>query len=222
MLLKDSLAYKKTFETQLVLKWVEVALLCGLLVTVFWYLYTGNCPNEACSDIAINYSVFRLMMAIVFPIASIIGSLRIASVFMLIDPDEQKENWFYISLAGIATSYSFFGIFYNAFYERVAKNMGDNWVLLSMLVLLIFTVGSLLREKQTWDKSNFFIKFRVSFNLINLILLVINPVAGLLLTILFTPFLVLVSEGKIAKPLFDLSGDNKEGIYTNDEELAHG
>ena len=68
-----------------------------------------------------------------------------------------------------------------------------------MLTVLTFLVaaGSLLLERQTWDKSVLFVKVRIVLALFHFTLLLINPVLGILSTVFFAPVSLLWPIGKI-------------------------
>jgi hypothetical protein len=57
------------------------------------------------------------------------------------------------------------------------------------------TVGSLLLDKQTWDKSTAFVKIRISMAVIELVVLLINPYLGIILAGFILPIAISIKGG---------------------------
>jgi hypothetical protein len=189
----QSSLFKRLQVFQEIIKWLEIVLLCLFLIGVFWFFYTSFCAQSTCQDLAISETELSQVIQLTFPIAAILNSLRIGLVSILNDKDNESETLFYLSLIGLAGCYALFGLFFPEYVARSQKYTTDSPAFLLQIILLMFTVGLLLADKQTWDKSISFIKFRISCSLIHLILLIINPVIGLLAGIILVPICVLYS-----------------------------
>ena len=125
----------------------------------------------------------------------LLNSVRIGLVFLINDPDPEPEYLFYVSLVGLFISNILFGLFFSDFVSRAEKGQVDAPVFIAEVVVLMFTVGSLLADRQTWDKSTTFVKIRISLSILELVVLLINPYLGIILAVFVIPVSVILKGG---------------------------
>lgn len=171
-----------------------------LFVFLFWVLYTSFCSNTSCKEFAISQEQFIQFIQVAFPVYGIVNSLRLGLVYRLNDRDDEPESIFYISLGGLAMLYTLIGLFFSDFLARSQRSGSESSIFIITLLLFVVTVGSLLADRQTWDKSTFFVRWRVVLSLIHVIILLINPITGLMLSCVLVPAGVLAYGGLVQAP----------------------
>jgi hypothetical protein len=195
--------YKNLAALQNTLKWIELIALGAFLVGVFWVFYNALCFDTTCRQSFVNEANLIKAIQVAMPLAAFVGMLRTAVVFLLNDRDSETETLFYLSLLGVVLSYSIVGWFFPVFLDRGQNYFTESPVFVAAIITLLITIALLLADRQTWDKSNVFVRLRVSLSLIHLVLLLINPLIGLLASIIILPVLVLMYSGTALEPLED-------------------
>jgi len=171
-------------------KWVEILLLAVFLTFFGWFFYTNYCVAN-CTVNTFESQYFITFIQFSFIIFAVVNSLRIGLVYLIHDPDDEQETLFYLSLFGLFLSYTIYGIYYPTFLALSSRTQIDSPILFVELILLGGTVLSFLNEKDIWEKSNFFVKFRISLSFLHLLLLIINPQIGIFASIIIFPLMVL-------------------------------
>jgi hypothetical protein len=165
---------------------MELLILCLFFAGVFWLGYIYFC-NVECRNIGLGNFTFIDAIRIGFPIAAIVNVLRIAVVFRLNDNDDLPEYLFYISLACLALSYVLFGAFLEDFISNSQKTLTNSFGFGLTVATFFIAVGTLLADRQSWDKSTSFVKARIVLSLAHFTLLLINPAFGILASIIIIP-----------------------------------
>ncbi len=193
MIDRESPLYPRIVLFQKSLKWVEVFYLCFYVILVFWFLYTGFC-GEDCRDISFGAEGVGLIALFVFAGWGILSSLRTAVTFWVNDIDDEPETLFYVSLGGLALSYTTFGLFFEEFIKSIFGDFTSSPVILASIVILLSTVIGFLADKRTWDKVCTFVKLRITLSLLLIISLIISPILGIILSAFFIPTSILLSD----------------------------
>jgi hypothetical protein len=192
---RESTIYPKIVLFQNTLKWAEVLYLCFYVILVFWFLYTGFC-GESCSDVSFSVELLDIFAFLIFAGWGILSSVRTGLTFLLDDDDDEPETVFYVSLGGLALSYVIFGLFFDDFIKSIFGDFTSSSVILASVVTLLATVVGFLADKRTWDKVSTFVKLRITLSLLLIISLIISPVFGVILSALFIPISILLSDKK--------------------------
>lgn len=179
-----------------ILKWIEIVGLIIMILSVFWFLYTLVCTSIQCRSSIITYNNVINIFQFAIPFGALINSLRIATVFRKNDPDSDPEPLFYISLITLFISFSVFGYNFDQFLDRNSISFINSPILFALVASTLITVLLLLADKKTWDKSISFVRFRISLSLLELIILLINPVIGIILLFIILPLQILRSDQK--------------------------
>ncbi len=195
MLIKTSKTYQQALFWQEILKWAEVVFTISFFVALFWFFYLSLCKASSCSSFLISNEVQNTLIALFFFIWGALNSLRIGLVFLLNDKDEKPENLFYISLVGLFLCNLLIGIFFTEFVSRSEKNQVDTPSFIALIIILMSTVASLLADRQTWDKSTAFVKFRISLTILELVILLVNPFLGIFTAIFVLPVSIMLKGG---------------------------
>jgi hypothetical protein len=195
VLTKGTKQFKQALFWQDVLKWLEVLFTAIFFVVIFWFFYLSLCKADTCKEFWITNQVQNIIVGIFFSVWGLLTSLRIGVVFLLNDPDPEPEYLFYLSLVGIFLSNLLFGLFFNDFVLRAENNQSDTPSFIALILVLMTTVGSLLLDKQTWDKSTAFVKIRISMAVIELVVLLINPYLGIILAGFILPIAISIKGG---------------------------
>lgn len=188
--------YKSLLIFQTILKWLELAFAGIFTVLIFWIFYKVLCYDVVCQQVNITQQQLVSLLQFILPLVGLLNSLRIGLLFVLNDKDKIPETFFYLGLIGLFISYSIFGLFFNSFLYRGENTLADSPVLIIQVFVLLITISLLLADRQTWDKSTAFIRLRISLSLIHLVLFLINPVIGLLASVIIIPISVIAGSRK--------------------------
>lgn len=194
-MIKSKREYRYVSVFQNILRQVELFVFSAFLIASFWILFTSFCSSDACVSSAVDTNTLYYIIKIFLPVTAIINSLRIALVFRLNETEDETEKVFYISLFGLAFCYILVGIFFTDLLSRSQKTLTDSLSFLAIIISYLATLGGVLADRQMWDKSTFFVKWRVSLCLIHLIFFLINPIIGVVMSILVFPACVMVYGG---------------------------
>jgi len=192
---KTSKLFQKVIFWQEILKWAEVFFTISFFIALFWSFYLSLCSADSCSSFLISNSTQNTIITLFFSVWGLLNSLRIGLVFLLNDDDERVENLFYISLVGLFLCNLIIGLFFTEFVARTEKNQVDTPSFIALIIVLMSTVASLLADKQTWDKSTPFVKYRISLTILELVILLVNPFLGIFSAIIVLPISIMLKGG---------------------------
>jgi len=182
----------------IILKWAEIIFLLLYLLAVFWFLYTGNCASASCRDMRLTRDTVILGIQVGLTFGGILSSLRIGIAYLVLDQDDDPETLFYLALVGMALTYTIIGV-------NIQELLGPGDVratsplLLAAIVSLLISVLLFFADKKTWDKSISFVRVRAIIGILHLLLLIINPVLGVVTTIVLYPLQTLMYDGPSKK-----------------------
>lgn len=170
-----------------VVMWFEVLLILVFYTLTFWLLYTNSCPDRSCKDLSPSTELFFSIIEVGFIVWGLFNSLRIALVYMAFDRDKEPETLFHTSLAGLTLCFCVIGLFFQEFDEYSRRVIANSIPFSIELLLILTTAIVLLQEKYIWEKANGFVKVRVGLSFVHLILLLVNPLLGVLTSLIIFP-----------------------------------
>jgi hypothetical protein len=178
-----------------ILRFAEIILLSGFLLYFMFTVFRINpiCIASGCSSNLFTMSLMDLAVVTVLPIFVFFGVLRVLINFTINDHDKSIEIPFYTGLIGILITYLIFSFQHNDFFYIYAKNNDiQTEPLIVTVELIIFLISGLLllSKKRNWDKSVFFVKLRVIFFVIHLVIMTVNINFGVVAFLLSIPFLI--------------------------------
>jgi hypothetical protein len=177
-----------------IFRFLEYCLISALVIFLTWLFYSQFCNTQSCNLNSPTQENIKLFIQSFFLAFGFSNSIRLASVFLINDPDEDPEDRYYLSLMGLTICYSLIGFFFENFSQIALRTSRESPIFIFTLFTFALTVISILSERGIWDKFTIFLKFRVSYSLLNIILLIFNPGFGIILSILFLPVIVFWPE----------------------------
>lgn len=186
----------KLILTNEILRWVEIILLGIFFVYFSITLFRVDpiCINTDCATNLFKISLMDLVVVSVLPAFVFFGTIRVLINFTINDHDRRIELPFYAGLIGILITYLIFVFQHQDFFYIYAKNSEINTEPATVSIeLIVFLVSGLLLlyKKRNWDKSVFFVKLRVIFFILHLVIMTVNINFGVVAFLLSIPFLIL-------------------------------
>jgi hypothetical protein len=172
-------------------KWLEII---GFLIVGSWFvsmIISGTC--RGCQDIS---AIKSLEVLVIFLFFSILNSVRIISTIVLNQGYYKRQALFYTGILGINFCFIMFALMFKKFDTEFVRFQSPEY--LFFLFSILFTSSLILTDHYTWYNTPFFIKFRVSLNIIHLMFLAISPLFGILSSMILVP-IGLLCQGK-SKP----------------------
>ena len=145
---------------------------------MLWVFYDGVC-GPSCSISNSEVNIFLLIARVFLTIGAILNSTRIILVYILNDNDLLSERLFYIGVGVLAFSYFLYSIFLEEFLILSRAEINSSIAVISVIFFFFLSLIILILDKQTWDKSIGFIKWRVGFGVFNFTILLVDPILGL-------------------------------------------
>jgi hypothetical protein len=178
-----------------ILRFAEIILLSGFFLYFIFIIFRIDpiCIASACSNNLFKLSLMDLVVVSVLPIFVLIGVFRVLISFTINDHDKSIEAPFYIGLTGILITYLIFSFQHNDFFYIYAKNndiQSEPVVVTIELIIFLISGLLLLSKKRNWDKSVFFVKLRLIFFIIQLVIMTVNINFGVVAFLISIPFLI--------------------------------
>ncbi len=180
-----------------VLRWGEIISLFSFLVFFVFSVFRNDpiCINAACNNSLFKLSLMNLVVVSVLPIFVFFGTVRVLINFTINDHDKRIEAPFYAGLIGILLTYLIFSFQHNDFFYIYAKNSDiQTEPVIVTIELIVFLISGLLLlfKKRNWDKSVFFVKLRLIFFILHLVIMTVNINFGVVAFLISIPFLIWV------------------------------
>ena len=177
------------------LRWAEVLLLSIFFVYFMFTVFRVDpiCINTGCSSNLFQMSLMNLVVVSVLPAFAFLDIIRVLICFTINDHDQRIEGPFYAGLIGILVTYLIFAFQHDDFFYIYAKNNDiQTEPVIVAIELFIFLMSGLLllSNKRNWDKSVFFVKLRIIFFVLHLVLLTVNINFGIVAFLISIPFLI--------------------------------
>jgi hypothetical protein len=177
------------------LRFAEIILLSGFLIYFISTIFRVDpiCIASACSTNFLNISLMDFVVVSILPVFITFGILRIIINFTVNDHDKSIESSFYLGLIGILITYLIFAFRHKDFFYIYAKNTDiQSEPLVVTIELIVFLISGLLllSKKRNWDKSVFFVKLRLIFLIIHLVIMTVNINFGVVAFLFSIPFLI--------------------------------
>lgn len=178
-----------------IFRFAEITLLSGFFLYFLFTIFRSDpiCIASACSNNFLAMSLMDLVVVIILPIFVSFGILRAIINYTINDHDKSIEVPFYTGLVGVLITYFIFSFQHNDFFFIYAKNTDiQTEPLVVTIELIVFLISGLLllSKKRNWDKSVFFVKLRLIFLIIHLVIMTVNINFGVVAFILSIPFLI--------------------------------
>ncbi len=185
----------KLILTNEVLRYAEIMLLSIFFLYFVFTVFRVDpiCINTACTTNLFNLSLMNLVVVSVLPLFIFVDTMRVLICFTINDHDKKIEAPFYAGLIGILITYLIFSFQHNDFFYIYAKNNDiQTEPVIVTIELIIFLVSGLLllSKKRNWDKSVFFVKLRIIFFILHLVILTVNINFGIVAFLIAIPFLI--------------------------------
>ena len=185
----------KLILTNEVLRYDEIALLSIFFSYFVFTLFRIDpiCINSSCKSNLFNLSLMNLVVVSALPIFIFLDIIRVLISFTINDHDKKIEAPFYAGLIGILITYLIFSFQHNDFFYIYAKNNDiQTEPVIVTIELIVFLVSGLLllSKKRNWDKSVFFVKLRIIFFVLHLVILTVNINFGIVAFLISIPFLI--------------------------------
>jgi hypothetical protein len=195
--MKFQIPKNKLILTNEILRWVEILLLSIFFLYFIFTIFRINpvCINTDCAGNILKLSLMDFVVVTVLPIFVIFTAIRVIFNFTINDHDKRIEAPFYAGIFGIMVTYLIFAFRHQDFFYIYAKNSDiQTEPLIVTIELAVFLISGLLLlyKKRNWDKSVFFVKLRVIFFILHLIVMSVNINFGVVLFLLLIPFLIFV------------------------------
>ena len=185
----------KFILTNEVLRFAEISLLSVFFVYFMFTVFRVDpiCINSGCINNLFQLSLMNLVVVSVLPIFIFFDIIRVLICFTINDHDQRIEAPFYTGLIGVLITYLIFSFQHNDFFYIYAKNNDiQTEPVIVTIELFIFLISGLLllSNKRNWDKSVFFVKLRIIFFVLHLVILTVNINFGIVAFLLSIPFLI--------------------------------
>jgi hypothetical protein len=162
----------------------------------FWVVINNQdlCLNPQCDSKIISFlgyqnTIYGLTLGLIIPLFSIIGVVRILVNVAVNKTTQIRPVKLILGLILVIISHFIFAFFSKEFiYIYSTKNIVAESPIVTIQIFLIL-LGALFAfgNKTIWDQSSFFVKFRLVFYFLNLLVLLLNINYGILFFITFIP-----------------------------------
>ncbi len=169
---------------------------CFFLFVVINYqslCLTSDCIPENLNFFGVRNNIYNLTLALIIPLFSIIGVARILINVAINKTGKIRPAGFIIGLILVIICHFIFAQYSKEFiYIYSTKNIiSESPIVTTQIFLLLVSVLLTFGNKIIWDQSSFFVKSRLVFYFLNLLVLLLNINYGILFFIVMIPGLAI-------------------------------
>ena len=167
-----------------ILLFLEGLIFASFIFSGFYLAFLKlTCEAEDClsipSVVDISIAVFRFAL----PVIAMISCLRIAINVRDNNLSDRAGLHFYLSLFSLFVCYLIFGIFADQFLALTIRQATTSLLYSVEMLILIGTTISFFQDTATFEISTWFVKIRLIVSILLMVVLVISPFLGLLVSV---------------------------------------
>jgi hypothetical protein len=191
---------KKFNLVLLIGRYIESVILLGFFGFFFWVVtkfdnlcVTGDCAAQTFSMFGLDNSLYGLTLGIVIPLFSVIGIIRIIINIAINRTSKIRPAGFVVGLMLVILSHFIFSIYAKDFvYIYNTKDIvNESPIITTQIFVILAAVILSFGNKAIWDQSSFFVKSRLVFYFVNLLILLLNINIGILFFVAAIPGLAI-------------------------------